>query len=224
MKKIAGLAGAVAALLLLSSSAFALGLTTVYFNNITNNDPSGVNVASQLSMDIAEIANVPNQVNFIFHNSAENPISSSIAEVYFDDGSLLGISSISGTGVNFSIGANPNNLPGWATVSPVFKPGSLLVPGSVKAFTVDAGQNARDNGVGVGDELIIKFNLLPNKTYADTIAMLNTGELRIGLHVVSIGTTEKSDSFVNRVPEPGTFMILTGCLTLGLVYRRKLQD
>lgn len=217
MKKIAGVVAGVGALLMLSSSAFALEITTAYFNNITNN--SNINVASQLSVDIKELSVGGDQVNFVFHNAGLND--ASITDVYFEDGTLLGIAAIINTnGVAFSQYASPSNPPGGNTVGFTTHAG----------FSADSDSPTAPNGVNPNEELTITFNLIFGQTYSDTVAALNSGKLRIALHVQSIdGVTpgqgySDSDTFVNKVPEPGTLLILGGCLAMGLVYRRKLQD
>ncbi len=56
------------------------------------------------------------------------------------------------------------------------------------------------------------------KNYSDTLAMLNDGSLRIGLHVQAIGAPGGSDSYVNNpihAPAPGA--ILLGSLGTALV-------
>jgi hypothetical protein len=70
------------------------------------------------------------------------------------------------------------------------------------------------------------FDLQGVQTFADVISDLNSGDLRIGLHVQAIGTDGESDSFitggVTRVPEAGTLLLLgAGLLGLWAVRRRK---
>ena len=77
-----------------------------------------------------------NQVTFTFTNS--DPNGSSLADVYFDDGSLLGIHDISGSsGVSFSQSAAPGSLPG----------GNNIDWNSSRDFSADSDAPVYHNGV-----------------------------------------------------------------------------
>src|SRR5687768_16825369 len=100
----------------LTSATFA-GPVEFSFVNITNN--SNVNVEAQMRMLVTEVSGQPNQAAFIFKNFGS--IGSRINDVYFDDGTLFGIASISnGSGTNFAQNANPGDLPGGNTLDPPF--------------------------------------------------------------------------------------------------------
>ena len=72
------------------------------FQGITSNSLNDVAIGeAQLSVDVTAVAGNAHQVLFTFTNAG--PLASSITDVYFDDGTLLGIASISGSsGVSFS--------------------------------------------------------------------------------------------------------------------------
>jgi hypothetical protein len=180
------------------------------FYKITNN--GNQNVASQLTVSVADAGS--GQVSFTFNNSG--PIVSSIAGVYFDDGTLLGIASITnGPGVSFDTPATPAELPGADLASPPFQ--------TTENFSADADDPKPTKGVNPGEWVTITFNLVNGKVFADTIAALDSGDLRIGLHVQSIGTTRGSDSYVNdgKVPLPGAVLLgLLGIATAGCRLRR----
>ena len=129
---------AVAAVLLLMPLA---AQATLYgFSQITNNGSPAT--ASQYWVDVTASGA---QVKFHFTNSG--PISSSITDIYFDDGSLLGIASvINGPGVDFSQGACPGNLPG----------GNLAVPAfaTTAGFSADSNPPRQPNGVNPGGEYV----------------------------------------------------------------------
>src|SRR5512139_3031155 len=95
------LAAGLLAALAMAYQPFAAASTTYGFYGITSNDPSGGAVAdgeANLSVEVIDLGG--NQVQFKFFNDS----TSSLTDVYFDDGTLLGIASISesGTWVSFS--------------------------------------------------------------------------------------------------------------------------
>lgn len=172
-------------------------LASVYsFSRITSNSID--NVATQLLVEVAAVGDT--QVSFKFSNSG--PIASSITDVYFDDGALLGIASIvNGTGVAFSTPATPPDLPGGGGV------GFITTAG----FSADSNPPAESNGVNPGEWVVIVFNLISEPEpmeFADVINAIEnpTEDLRltIGVHVQAIGTGGTSDSFITpEPPEPG---------------------
>ena len=187
-----------AALLVLGmvSSASAI---PYYFYKITNN--GNPDVASQLYVDVLEAAG--GQVEFKFYN--QGPTASSITDIYFDDGTLLALSTIVNgpTGVSFVTPATPPDLPGGETVG--FE--------TTKGFSANSSTPITANGVNPGEYVTIYFTLQDTKTYANTLAALADGSLRMGLHVQAIQPQGGSDSYVNLVPEPYTLLLLG----LGLV-------
>lgn len=203
------LASVVAVLALVSSADAALyGFTRISTNGAQD-------VAAQLFVDVTDAGS--GQVDFKFLNSG--PLASSITDVYFDDGTLLGIASvINGPGVEFSQGASPGNLPGGETVTPPFE--------ATAGFTADSDAPVSANGVNPGEFLTIRFNLKDGKTFADTIAALDGGvDLRIGIHVQGLPDGE-SDSFITsgQVPEPASIVAWLVCTSgLGLVLRSRMK-
>jgi len=162
-----------------------------YSFNISCTHTNAANVATGSAQLFVRVSEGPgaNQATFHFINTGPN--ASSITDVYFDDGSLLGIASItdSGAGVNFSQGASPPDLPGGNGCDPDFH--------TVAAFTADSNPPTQPNGVNTPTEYLdITFSLQGGQTFDDVVAELSTGALRIGIHVQAFGNGG-SESFIN---------------------------
>lgn len=191
---------------------------TYGFDCITNNMGGDCGIGeAQLTADVTDAG--AGQVLFTFSNSG--PEASSIADVYFDDGSLLGIAGLidadDGTGgdpgVDFSELASPGNLPGANNATPPFV--------TTAGFSADSDPPVQPNGVNPGETLGILFNLQGGQTFNDVIAQLGTGELRIGIHVQGYASGG-SESFVNFVPVPAAVWLFgSGLLGLIGIARRK---
>ena len=163
----------------------------------------------QLLVEVAD--HFANQVLFTFTNAGPQPCS--ITDIYFDDGELLSMASIDNAcqGVLFSPLASPLNLPGGNSLSPPFV--------TTEGFSADSDPPVEHNGINPDEWLGIIFALQPGSTYNNVIHSLNTGRLRVGIHVQGFASCG-SESFVN-VPEPATLTILGLGLTALVPLRKR---
>jgi hypothetical protein len=155
---------------------------------------------AQVQMDVVDLGT---QVRFDFTNLG--PEQSTIARIYFDDGSLMSFDSIvNGAGVDFvaEMFPGPNDLPGGELASPAFV--------TTLGFLSGAVAPPPTNGVEPGETVGLIFGLDPNQTTDNVIAELESGVLRAGVHVINF-ESGGSESLVS-IPEPG----VAGLLALGL--------
>jgi len=213
------LTGAVAVLFagLFSSQAEA-GMTYGFFSVTQNSAFDSAIGASQLTMTVSS-ARV-NRVRVRFDNLGTE--ASSITDVYFDDraGLFSGIDRIKNTtGVSFSEGAAPGNLPGANNLNPSFQ--------TTLGLSADSDPPVSVNGVNPGEKLVMFLDLHTGKSYADVLDSFADLSLRVGIHVQAFASGG-SEGFVNTVngnpppvvPEP-TGLALAGIGIVGPVYRRR---
>ena len=230
------------------------------FERITDN--SSTDIASQLglavygSADVLPFSNVgtltTTQVLFVLENSAQ--VKSSVSEIYVDDrGVLKKLVQVFNTNDNKPWGLkdlsnhrlagltkflpdssdnkiSPGNLPGGQDLTPAFE--------ADRAFSAQADGNPRYGLNRATERVAMLFEV---KTY-DGLTGLNavaaafkSGDLRVGLHVRSIGPCEDSDSFVTSgtgggneiTPEPASIAIWTmvaGTCGLVRIARRRRSE
>lgn len=222
MKTIRGLA----AMLAVVACASALQAEIYTFTNITNNDP--LNAATGEAQFTVDVTQVSGRAQFYFANSGPNP--SRLSLLAFESGGVLGsfYDLINGPGVNFVHDPSPGNLPGGNSLSPPFE----------EVFTDSRNGNAA-TGVDPGEHLTVIYNLVGGASFADLIAALDDGSLRVGIHAIAFGyypgdTVDRgSEAFITTpqidtppppvVPAPGAVTLgVLGLVTVGLWQRRRM--
>jgi len=203
---------AAAALSLSSRDAAASEFT---FGCITNNSAIDCGVLeSQLLVTIGLNADNSSMVDFLFTNTG--PAASSIADVYFDDPPpLLGAPGLisSSTGVSFTAGCAPGDLPGGAPY------------GFTTAYCADSDSPVQPNGVNPGEWLQLSYTLQGGATLADVLEAISTGTFSVGIHVQGFdgGGSESGVLTAQPVPEPASLVLLgSGAAAAFLRRRRRL--
>lgn len=167
------------------------------FNNPGyNNDPN-----FNLYINLVDFS--ADQVGFEVHN--KSLLSSTITEVLFDDGEWLqGIAGLTeGSGTNFKYPAGEENLQG----------GNLLTPPFVTTAELSADRESVGgvgNGIDPDEYIFILFDLQPSKNFAQVEQAIESGGLRVGVHVQRLPEREGySDSASAVTPEPAAMMLLS---------------
>lgn len=216
---------ALAALCVSAGAAKADFVSSPYsFTAITNNNAGAPEaLEAQVKMEVRGTSTSATSVTFRFYVdfSVKDPVAMSLTDVYFDDGTLFGISSIAGSsGVSFDDPASPPDLPGGNSIDPKFE--------TTKNFSADSDTPVLANGVNAaGEYLDVTFQLLTGKTLQDTIDALASGELRVGVHVQGIAPAGGSEAGVTGgdpphvVPGPTVLPLALSCAAFGLFLRRR---
>ena len=198
----------VAIMLISATPSIALAFSYTYQIEVfTNNGTYSDGETLDFFVVASNHGTSPDMIDFTIHN--ESSIRSSIARVYFDfDDALTFYGLTNGDGVNFSIGARPRELPAARTLEPRFE--------SEYSFGSDAPRP--HNGINPGEQLQVTFNLFDSITAYDIIEKMNSGQFRIGTHIIAMpgGTSEAAVT----IPEPTTIALLA----LGTLVMRKRRS
>jgi len=190
------------------AAASSVSAATFGFYSITNNNLVDAGIGE--AQFFVDVTNGSESATFTFRN--EGPLTAVITEIYFDDGTLLGISSIidNPPSVDYVQGASPSNLPGANNISPPFQ--------VTAGFLAEPTSPPFQSGVGPGEQVAIVFDLMNGGTLQDVIDELHDGTLRIGIRGQGFDGGG-SEAFVN-LPEPTSMALLTMGIA-ALVSRRR---
>jgi PEP-CTERM motif len=186
------------------------------FSCVSSNTTDCAVLQTQLHLDVTLNAGSPTMVDFLFTNTG--PAASSITDVYFDDAvpALLGLPGTitESSGVKFSAGCTPGNLPG----------GTLI--GFSTDYCADSNSPVQPNGVNPGEWLRLTYTLQPNTTLAQVLAALDSGQYRVGIHVQGFADGGSVSGVAGPppapVPEPASLiMVGTGFMALARFARRQ---
>ena len=159
-----------------------------------------------------EVSNGAGVAEFTFYNNST--VDSSIARIYFDDGTLLGITNLtysSGVQIN-EVYPGPGNLPSGGMLDPPFV--------ADREFSIGGEAAPSQNGIdNIGEWVKITFDLVNGGTLDDVIGELNSGELRVGVHLMAF-PDGSSESAIGVIPEPASVLLL-GLGALVLLRRRR---
>jgi hypothetical protein len=143
-------------------------------------------------------------VEFTFYNLST--VKCSITSIYFDDGSLLGLSSLAeSSGVDFDVPASPSNLPSGNELAPPFV--------TTLNFSASSAPPPFHNGINsspAGEWLTITFELTGTATVDDVYDELMNERLRIGAHIQGFpdGSSESAINIPPPIPEPLTVSLV----------------
>jgi len=186
-------------------------LVTYPFEIFTENSPYADDPGWDLSVDVWN--GTGGTANFTFYN--DSTVQSSVAQIYFHDGALLGISYITeGPGTSFGYPVSPGDLPG----------GNLLDPPFVAEREFSIGSESPPPWMGVNnlqdprEWVTISFDLINGGTLDTVVSELNSGALRIGLHLIDLPQGYSESALL--VPEPATVFLL-GLGALALLRKRR---
>jgi hypothetical protein len=209
-----GWTAAVLSLVLLSLYAEpCAGSTSFYFDCITDHDPVSAATAPQFTGTLSLYNS--NYVQLTISNAGSGA-TSSITGIYFDDEAhhLSSMSIINGSGVYYTSGANPSNLPGASNADPAF----------VTRFSADSYNPYISNGINPGEYISFRFK----GDYSTVLQDMTANQLRVGIYVqgFSNGYTESFVSTMAPSPEkaPAPTSLLLTLIGVACIRRHRRRE
>jgi hypothetical protein len=210
VKSILAVAGVAAVSAVSAAPASAIGFS---FSNITGGDTYGDAYQSNFRFDVIDQGT---SVLFnIFNDGNKNSADMFISKVLFDDNNFL--SNVVATNVGnvgdvfFTGGAGDEQLPQGGT-----------------GFTTDYAftRSTPGNQLAVQGGEMLGLSFTGN--YANVVSALNSGALKVGLHVQGIGSkAEYSDSYISSTsnteatPEPLTMLAAGAAVGFGTMFKKQ---
>ena len=199
---VAGVA-AVSAVSAAPASAFS-------FSNIAGGDTSGDSYVNNFTYTVTSQGSA---VRFDIFNSGNNVAAPNmfISKVFFDDNGYLSAPSLYGTNVGeVSFSGGPSNA---------------QLPQGGNDFTTDYVFSRNPGGGNVGGiQGAESFPVSFRGNYVNVIAALNSGALRVGLHVQGLPNGQ-SDSYISSntqdTPEPLTMLAAGAAVGFGTVFKKQ---
>lgn len=202
------------------SFAGLAGAATFSFTNITGNNATHAAAGeSQLSLDVLSAG--PGVAQFVLSN-ASSGMASSVRGIWIDNagGVLASIAGIvTAPGVVYTAGSS-GSLPGGESVS--FS--------ATHALGLKASSPAPAKGVNPGESLTWTYNIAGGFAFADVIDAMNSGDLRLGLHLIAlpnngsegfVTTPNDDDTPTDMIPAPMSGLLAgAGLFAVGARRRR----
>ena len=216
----------------LASAASASSIKTYNFSNNIGGTP-GSESGAGFTLTVEKLTG--GQVAFTFYNDSHVD-GSSITGIYFYDGVVF-------EPTTADLDGNPGKLDAWNSNSGA--PGHL--PGDTSYFGPDSSatlelwsgalqQGGIKNGIGVGQHLIVKVDLLDDVSFTDMINMLEAGfgiadgeafdplkHFVIGIQVQGLDGDGSAQYVVHLIPLPAPVLMgLAGLFGVAVLRRRSL--
>jgi PEP-CTERM motif len=192
----------------MACSSMAQAQNYSFFSCISGISDCGIG-ESQLGVRVIDNGS---SVDFKFEN--RGPLPASITDIYFSWTNPAYALSTAGTitnssGVSFSWGANPKDLPGGKSV------------GFNASIGADSNAPTQPQGVNPGEWVNFSFS---GANYGTLLAGMQSGQLGIGIHVQGFasGNSASYVSTVPSIPEPEIYaMMAAGLGMMGWMARRR---
>ncbi len=180
-------------------SAHAAHAAPVELSFFRLSESGAPDIAAQLHLTVNPVAGQPGKIDFTLRNVVG--VSSSVTDVFFAGGSILGQSTVSQSGSVFV--AARGNLPGAATLDPVFSASRSFR--TAVGLLNDDGTAANPGGLDrASDSVTFRFELRQGVSSEEAMAALTTaagtlGNIRVGVIARSIDDTAANDSYVSNL-------------------------